>query len=671
MEFQVGLWNNDWTSFVRFWFTVLLSLHVQFNPVASCPKECRCDKMFIYCNERSLTSVPLGIGEGYKILYLHNNQINSAGFPMELHNVESVDTVYLYGNQLDEFPLNLPRNVKVLHLQENNIQTISRAALAQLPKLEELHLDDNSISTVGVEEGAFREAVNLKLLFLTKNHLSSIPIGLPAGLKELRLDENRIAEIDEGAFQNVTNLQQLMLDGNLLEDDAIAPGTFKNLAKLKELSLSRNSLTVPPPLLPSVSLTKLNLQENQINDIPVLVFSELRMLEKLDLSFNPLQTVPQGAFDGLRSLTHLNVRNNQWRCDCAIKWIVIWLKSLPSSVNVRGFFCHQPDRLKGMIIRELNLDILECPTSTDIDQGPPYLPPSSSPPHRTITLPKTTPTITTTTSTMPSTAFYSTTTNPTPPVPNFPPAPYPPYEDPLKISLNVVNGTCVVVTWESYFTVTAYKVTWVKRGQNLMMDISQERTVPGEQRRLNLYDLEPRSKYRICVYILDSLYSYRPGEDTICSEIRTKSASKNSNNNNVSESDQVAQQDVTSTFLLAGVIGGVVLLILIILLSLFCWYMHKKSRSSCSSSKWKYNRGRRKDDYCEAGTKKDNSILEMTETSFQIVPLNNEQLLKGDFRIQPIYTPNVGIGYRDCHLSNNSIVYCKSSNVPGVEFCPT
>lgn len=665
MEFQVGLWNNDWTSFVRFCFTVLLSLHLQFSPVASCPKECRCDKTFIYCNERSLTSVPLGIGEGYKILYLHNNQINSAGFPVDLHNVLSVETVYLYGNQLDEFPLNLPRNVKILHLQENNIQTISRAALAQLPKLEELHLDDNSISTVGVEEGAFREAVNLKLLFLTKNHLSSVPIGLPADLKELRLDENRIAEIDEGAFQNVTSLQRLLLDGNLLEDDAIAPGTFKNLVNLKELSLSRNSLTMPPPLLPSMSLAKLHLQENQIKDIPVLVFSELRKLEKLDLSTNLLQTVPQGVFDGLRSLKYLNVRSNQWRCDCAIKWIVFWLKSLPSSVNVRGFACQQPDRLKGMIIRELNLDILQCPAGTEIDPWLTHLPPSPSQPRRPTILPRTTPI----TTTMSSTVFHPTTTNPVPPVPNFPPVPYPPYEDPLKIFLNVVNSTCVEVSWESYFKVTAYKVTWVKRSQNLMMDISQERMVPGEQRTLNLYDLEPRSKYRICVYILDSLNSYRPGEDTICSEIRTKSALRNSNN--ASESDQVAQQDVASTFLLAGVIGGVVLLILIILLSLFCWYMHKKSRSSCSSSKWKYNRGRRKDDYCEAGTKKDNSILEMTETSFQIVPLNNEQLLKGDFRIQPIYTPNVGIGYRDCHLSNNSIVYCKSSNVPGVEFCHT
>ncbi|KAF3844346.1 hypothetical protein F7725_007509 [Dissostichus mawsoni] len=97
--------------------------------------------------------------------------------------------------------------------------------------------------------------------------------------------------------------------------------------------------------------------------------------------------------------------------------------------------------------------------------------------------------------------------------------------------------------------------------------------------------------------------------------------------------------------------------------------MHKKSRSKFSTN-WKYNKGRRKDNYCEAGTKKDNSILEMTETSFQIVSLNNEQLLKGDFCIQPIYTPNGGLGFRDSPLENNSTVYCRN-NIQDADFCGT
>ncbi|XP_061890280.1 leucine-rich repeat transmembrane protein FLRT2-like [Entelurus aequoreus] len=660
MEFLAGPWNKDWTSFLQFWLTVILSLQTQFSPVASCPDECRCDKLFVYCNERSLTSVPLGVQEGYTVLYLHNNQINNAGFPLELHNLASVETVYLYGNQLDEFPINLPKNTRVLHLQENNIQTISRAALAQLTRLEELHLDDNSISTVGVEEGAFREALSLKLLFLTKNHLSSVPIGLPEDLKELRLDENRIAVIAEEAFQNVTRLQRLLLDGNLLTDEGIAPGTFQGLASLRELALARNSLTFPPPLLPSQSLVKLSLQENQIDQIPVAAFADLNRLERLDISSNQLQTLTQGVFDGLSSLRHLMVRNNPWRCDCAVKWVVVWLKSLPSAINARGFVCQSPDRVRGMAIRELTLDIIDC--SVDAEQ-PSWPTIRSTPPPPPTTTPLTTMISTLSTTSIPD--YLDSPSPPLPPIYNNPPGPLPPYEDPLQISFHVVNSTSIDVSWASYFTVTAYKVTWVKRGQSQINEGMQERTVSGVQRHTSIADLEPRSVYRICVHVLDTHNSYRPGEDTICSEARTKAASPTKSPG----SGQAPKESVNSTLLMAGIIGGAVLVILVTLLSLFCWHMHRKSRSA--SAKWKYNRGRRKDDYCEAGTKKDNSILEMTETSFQIVALNNEQLLKGDFRIQPIYTPNGGIGFRDCHLSNNSLAYCKSSNVPSTEFCHT
>ncbi|KAI9545983.1 hypothetical protein NQZ68_032065 [Dissostichus eleginoides] len=660
MEFLAGTWNKDWASFLQFWLTVILSLQMQFSPGASCPEECRCDKPFVYCNERSLTSVPQGIQDGFKVLFLHNNQINNAGFPMDLHNVATVETVYLYGNQLDEFPINLPKNTRVLHLQENNIQTISRAALAQLTRLEELHLDDNSISTVGVEEGAFREAISLKLLFLTKNHLSSIPIGLPEDLKELRMDENRIAHIAEEAFQNVTRLQRLLLDGNLLTDEGIAPGTFQELTNLRELALARNSLTFPPPLLPSQALVKLSLQDNQIDKIPVAAFAELNRLERLDISSNQLQTLTQGVFDGLSSLKHLMVRNNPWRCDCAVKWVVVWLKSLPSSINARGFVCLSPEKVRGMAIRELTLDSIECPI--EVDQ-PPWPTLRSTPPP----LPTTTP-ITTMISTLISTSipfYFDSPSPPLPPIHNNPPGPLPPYEDPLQISFHVVNSTSIEVSWASYFTVTAYKVTWVKRGQSQINEGMRERTVSGDRRQISLTDLEPRSVYRICVHVLDTLNSYRPGEDTICSEARTKAVVSTKPPGR----EPSPQESINSTLLMAGIIGGAVLIILVTLLSLFCWHMHRKSRSS--STKWKYNRGRRKDDYGEAGTKKDNSILEMTETSFQIVALNNEQLLKGDFRIQPIYTPNGGIGFRDCHLSNNSLAFCKSSNVPSTEFCHT
>uniref|UniRef100_A0A8B9L394 Fibronectin leucine rich transmembrane protein 2 n=1 Tax=Astyanax mexicanus TaxID=7994 RepID=A0A8B9L394_ASTMX len=600
-------------SFIRPWIPILLGLHMQFSWATTCPEECRCDRTFVYCNERSLTSVPLGIGEGYKTLYLHNNQINNAGFPLELHNVASVETVYLYGNQLDEFPINLPKNTRVLHLQENNIQTVSRAALGQLLRLEELYLDDNSISTVGVEEGAFREAISLKILFLTKNHLSSIPIGLPEELRELRLDENRIALITDDAFENVTGLELLLLDGNLLTDEGLASRAFQSLSSLKTLSMARNSLMLPPPNLPTKCLVKLNLQDNMMNEIPVTAFHGLHRLERLDISNNQLQSLTQGVFDGLRSLRQLTVRNNLWHCDCDIKWVILWLKSLPATLNVRGFMCQRPESVRGMVIRELNLETIQCPGSTAT-------------------------------------------------VPRFTQQPA------VTSSKETRTDSCVQVNWISTFTVTAYKVTWVKLGHSLVSDPLQETVVDGEQQGIRLTNLEPKSIYQICVDPLDAFNNYHPGDDTICSEVMTKSASFDSNENGAGP-EQASQQDLSSSILLAGLIGGAVLIVLVVLLSIFCWHVHKKERSE--SSKWKYNRGRRKDDYCEAGTKKDNSILEMTETSFQIVSLNNEQLLKGDFRIQPIYTPNGGgIGYRDCPVANNSTAYYKNS-VPESNPCHT
>ncbi|KAK5598422.1 hypothetical protein CRENBAI_011643 [Crenichthys baileyi] len=585
MEILWRLWSKDWTSLVRPWIPILLGLHLQFSRASNCPEECRCDRTFVYCNERSLTSVPLGIGEGYKTLYLHNNLINNAGFPLELHHVASVETVYLYGNQLDEFPVNLPKNVRVLHLQENNIQTITRAALAQLLQLEELHLDDNSISTVGVEEGAFREALSLKMLFLTKNHLSSVPIGLPDDLKELRLDENRIAVIAEEAFQNVTRLERLLLDGNLLTDEGITPGTFQALVTLRDLSLARNSLTYPPPFLPGEMLVKLNFQENQISKIPVKALAGLHRLEKLDFSSNQLQMLGRGVFDGLGSLRQLTVRNNPWLCDCGMHWVVSWLKSLPASLNVRGFMCHKPEKFRGMVIRELSADLVHCSEaastadtalnpSISISTNFPLVTRHVSSSKRPLT---TLPTLYT---------IYTT------------------REDglrtkqPLQVTFTILNGSDIHVRWLASFTVTAYKVTWARMEPSLTGDTVRERIVGNAAR------------------------GWPP-----------------------------------PVLLGPGPLWfGAVIVVLVVLLSIFCWHMHKKSRSE-----WKYNRGRRKDDYCEAGTKKDNSLLEMTETGFQIVSLNNEQLIKGDFRIQPIYSPNGGLSFTDSPPVNNSTMYCKNN----------
>ncbi|TMS17682.1 Leucine-rich repeat transmembrane protein FLRT1 [Larimichthys crocea] len=199
-----------------------------------CPSVCRCDEGFVYCNDRGLSIIP-PLPLMAAILYLQSNRLSNAGLPPSLERSTSIRVIYLYANQLDEFPIHLPPSLRELHLQDNNIRTLPRSALAKLPLLERLHLDDNSISTVSIQERAFSGTPRLRLLFLSRNHLSSIPAGLPASLEELRLDDNRISTIPTHAFRGLASLRRLVLDGNLLANTRIADDTFSRLSNLTEL----------------------------------------------------------------------------------------------------------------------------------------------------------------------------------------------------------------------------------------------------------------------------------------------------------------------------------------------------------------------------------------------------------------------------------------------------
>ncbi|CAN0407306.1 unnamed protein product [Lampetra planeri] len=95
-------------------------------PTLACPSACRCNGDFVYCNDRGLTSIPSGMPRNATTLYLQNNQINNAGIPPEMRNLLKVETVYLYSNRLEEFPINLPRNA-LLELAGGSQEAFGRA----------------------------------------------------------------------------------------------------------------------------------------------------------------------------------------------------------------------------------------------------------------------------------------------------------------------------------------------------------------------------------------------------------------------------------------------------------------------------------------------------------------------------------------------------------------
>ncbi|XP_038265345.1 leucine-rich repeat transmembrane protein FLRT1 [Dermochelys coriacea] len=596
----------------------------------SCPSVCRCDNGFIYCNDRGLTSIPTNIPDDATTLYLQNNQINNAGIPSNLKSKLNVQVIYLYENDLDEFPVNLPRSLRELHLQDNNVRTIARDSLARIPLLEKLHLDDNSVSTVSIEDDAFADSSRLKLLFLSRNHLSSIPSGLPRTLEELRLDDNRISTIPLHAFKGLNSLRRLVLDGNLLANQRIADDTFSRLQNLSELSLVRNSLAAPPLNLPSSHLQKLYLQDNAISHIPYNTLSKMRELERLDLSNNNLTTLPKGLLDDLESLTQLLLRNNPWFCGCNLMWLRDWVKARASVVNVRGLMCQGPDKVRGMAIKDITNEMDECFEAGA--QGNAVAAKTTTS-HAAVTTPQ-------------GSLFTLKAKRPGIRLPDsnidYPMATGTGTKA-LVLSVKPLTADSIQITWKSMLPAASFRLSWLRLGHSPAVGSITETLVQGDKTEYLLTALEPKSTYIICMVTMETGSTYVADETPVCAKAET--ADTYSPTTTLNREQNV---DPMAGLPLAGIIGGAVALVfLFLVLAAICWYVHRTGE--LLTRERAYSRGsRKKDDYVESGTKKDNSILEIRGPGLQMLPINQHRA-KEEYVIHTIFPSNGTSLYKSTH----------------------
>ncbi|XP_017566320.1 fibromodulin a [Pygocentrus nattereri] len=233
--------------------------------------------------------------------------------------------MYCDNRGLKQMPY-IPSRMKYVYLQHNHIPTVSDDAFGNATDLVWVILHENHINTVGKK--AFAKLAKLDRLYLSGNNLTEVPASLPASLRDLRLNHNKITKVLPSAFEGMENLTILLLNDNDIQDMG---GALKGLKSLTLLDVSNNQLKNVPEGLPSM-LHQLYLGSNAINAIPdnflnrfsnlqYVRFSHNELTDKgippnifnvsglieLDLSFNKLERIPPVS----TSLEHLYLQANQ------------------------------------------------------------------------------------------------------------------------------------------------------------------------------------------------------------------------------------------------------------------------------------------------------------------------------------------------------------------------
>ncbi|KAF7653698.1 hypothetical protein LDENG_00079590 [Lucifuga dentata] len=147
-------------------------------------------------------------------------------------------------------------------------------------------------------------------MFCHSRNLQHVPY-VPSHIKYVYLQRNQITGIQDGVFDNATNLVWVVLFQNQLNSDKIGKKVFSKLKNLDKLYLDHNDLTRVPPNLPK-SITDLQIGHNKISKIHPNSFEGMTNLTNLHLQANVLEEVGS-AFKGLKSLTILDIRKNKLR----------------------------------------------------------------------------------------------------------------------------------------------------------------------------------------------------------------------------------------------------------------------------------------------------------------------------------------------------------------------
>uniref|UniRef100_A0A671VBB3 SLIT and NTRK like family member 2 n=1 Tax=Sparus aurata TaxID=8175 RepID=A0A671VBB3_SPAAU len=356
-----------------------------------CTSCCSCEEreniLNISCENKGFTTISQFQAPPNKILHLFlNGNFLSRLSANEFVNYGNVTSLYLGNNGLQEIrtgAFNGLRLLKRLFLNNNNLEVIKKDTFSGLESLEYLQAEYNYISAI--EPGALSKLNNLKVLILSDNLLLSLPPNIfrfvilthldlrgnrtdlteHSSLEWLHLGNNRIAVIQEGAFENLTKLRWLYLNGNYIE--SLSQSLFAGLQSLQYLYLEYNIIKdISPQTFNALhNLQLLFLNNNLLRSLPDNVFGGT-MLTIVNLGNNHFSYLPvQGVLDQLSAFIRIDLQENPWDCTCDIMALKNWVELSSTSVVVNEITCNSPSKHAGRLLHSLCNEAI-CPEPSEV-----------------------------------------------------------------------------------------------------------------------------------------------------------------------------------------------------------------------------------------------------------------------------------------------------------------
>uniref|UniRef100_A0A667YM21 Fibromodulin n=1 Tax=Myripristis murdjan TaxID=586833 RepID=A0A667YM21_9TELE len=287
--------------------------------------------------------------------HIASHWTTSEDCPLECDCPSSFPTaMYCHSRNLQHVPY-VPSHIKYVYLQRNQITGIQDGVFDNATNLVWVVLFQNQLSSDKIGKNVFSKLKNLDKLYLNHNELTRVPPNLPKCITDLRLGHNKISKILSNSFEGMTNLTNLQLRSNVIEE---VGGALKGLKSLTMLDMRKNKLRKIPDHLPE-RLQQLYLEFNSIESVPVDFLPMYPKLQFVRLAHNKLtdKGIPSNVFN-VSTLVELDLSHNKLE---KIPTVSRSLENLYLQANKikefsLGSFCRVVDMTNFSRLRVLRLD---------------------------------------------------------------------------------------------------------------------------------------------------------------------------------------------------------------------------------------------------------------------------------------------------------------------------